>query len=168
MLDQVLAVAVSQVGVMEKPRGSNRGPEVDEYLRRTGLDPTQGEFAWCVAFLFFCFDEAAKKQGRTNPMIKTAGVLKHWQLTGERGIARLTAARAIREPVLVKPGMIFVINTGGGFGHSGIIKEVIGSKLVTIEGNSNEGGSRDGIGVFERSMRKITQINTGYIDYRDA
>ena len=37
--------------------------------------------------------------------------------------------------------------------------------LVTNEGNTNDGGSRDGIGVFRRQARKIAQINKGFIDY---
>ncbi len=168
LLDKVLAIAATQVGVMEVPPGSNRGPQVDKYLRTVGLDPAAGSFAWCVAFIYFCFEEAAKKQGRANPMIKTAGVLNHWNLAGTAGIPRITAAKAIGQPGLVKPGHIFVIDTGGGFGHSGLIERVIGSKLVTIEGNSNDGGSREGLGVFRRSMRKVTQINKGFIDYSNA
>ena len=37
-----LSVALSQVGVMEDPPGSNRGPQVDEYLKSAGLDPSAG------------------------------------------------------------------------------------------------------------------------------
>ena len=72
ILAEAIEVARSQIGVMEEPPGSNRGPEVDEYIRRVGLNPA-GNFAWCAAFLYFCFDEAARTQGRENPVIKTAG-----------------------------------------------------------------------------------------------
>ena len=40
-----------------------------------------------------------------------------------------------------------------------------GGKLVTIEGNTNDGGSREGIGVFRRDKRKIGDINVGFLDY---
>jgi len=44
--------------------------------------------------------------------------------------------------------------------------ELIGAgKLVTIEGNTNDGGSREGVGVFRRSGRRIRDINLGFIDY---
>lgn len=74
LLAAVLEFAATQIGVMEHPLGSNRGPEVDEYVRSVGLDP-KGKFAWCVAFTFFCFEKAAGKLGRSNPMVRTAAVL---------------------------------------------------------------------------------------------
>jgi hypothetical protein len=71
----------------------------------------------------------------------------------------------VQDPALVQPGHIFVIDTGGGAGHTGLVLEVSGGKLITIEGNTNDGGSREGIGVFQRDSRKIAQINKGFIDY---
>jgi hypothetical protein len=164
LLAAVLDFAATQIGVMESPRGSNRGPQVDKYVASVGLNPA-GQFAWCVAFVYFCFEQAAKKLGRSNPMIKTGGVLDHWNRAGTQGVPRITNARAINNPSLVKPGQIFAISLGGGLGHAGLVERVAGGKLVTIEGNTNDGGSRDGIGVFRRSMRKINSINKGFVDY---
>lgn len=160
-----VAAAEAEMRVMEQPLGSNRGPRVDEYLRAVGLNPSGGSFAWCVAFIYFCFDQAAKQLGRSNPMIKTAGVLDHWNKAGQRKIPRLSRQKAVDNPNLVKPGHIFVIDTGGGHGHTGLVEKLEGGKLLTIEGNTNEGGSREGIGVFRRDKRKITEINKGFIDY---
>ena len=163
-LSEVLKFAATQVGVRET--SPNRGPEVDEYVRSVGLDPA-GRFAWCVAFVYFCFEKASKKLGRINPMVKTAGVLDHWNRCEAKGASRITAVRARNNPALIKPGHIFVIDTGpaGGAGHTGLVLRVVGGKLVTIEGNTNEGGSREGIGVFERSQRTIASINKGFIEY---
>ena len=36
---EALKVAITQIGVMEQPEGSNRGPEVDLYLKTAGVDP---------------------------------------------------------------------------------------------------------------------------------
>ena len=165
LLAETLVVAASQIGVMEQPPGSNRGPEVDAYLRGVGIDPTEGSFPWCVAFVYFCFEQAARKLDRANPMIKTAGVLDHWNKAGQRGIPRLLAADATAKPSLVRPGMIFVLSTGGGNGHTGLVESTSAGKLVTIEGNTNDGGSREGIGVFRRTQRKVNSINRGFIDY---
>lgn len=164
LLTEVLAFAVSQIGVMET--SPNRGPQVDQYVKSVGLDPA-GRFAWCVAFVYFCFEKASKKLGRTNPMVKTAGVLDHWNRAEGKGATRITNLRARNNPALIKPGHIFVIDTGpaGGAGHTGLVEKVIGGKLVTIEGNTNEGGSRDGVGVFRRTQRTIASINKGFIDY---
>lgn len=165
LLKKVLLVASSQIGVQEVPRGSNRGPEVDQYMRSVGLDPA-GRFAWCVAFLYWCFQKAATDMGVANPMIRTAGVLDHWNKAGKKGITRITAAKARNNPSLVKPGQIFCINRGSGLGHTGLVEQVLGGKLITIEGNTNEGGSGEGIGVFRRSLRTIASIDIGFIDYQ--
>src|SRR5438067_926455 len=37
LLAEALLAAISQINVVEQPLGSNRGPEVDQYLLRTGL-----------------------------------------------------------------------------------------------------------------------------------
>lgn len=162
----VLDVARGELDVRESPLGSNRGPRVDEYVRLTGLEPS-GQFPWCVCFVFFCFHTAAEKLGKTNPMIKTAGVLDLWNKAGQNGVTRVTLAKAKNNPALVKPGHIFVIDTGkpGGAGHAGLVEQVAGGKLVTIEGNTNDGGSREGIGVFRRSQRHIADINKGFVDF---
>jgi len=164
-----IVAAISQLGVMEKPIGSNRGPQVDGYLRGVGLNPAEGPprgFAWCVAFTHFCYKKAAEDLGLQNPHIKTAGVLDHWNKAGTKpNVLRVTKARAVADPALVKPGSLFIIDFGEGKGHSGIVIEVANGRLVTIEGNTNDNGSRDGIGVFKRDARKISQINKGFIDY---
>lgn len=158
--------AQTQIGVMENPLGSNRGPEVDVYLSAVGLDPASGSFAWCVAFTHFCFKKAAENLGVSNPHIKTAGALDHWNQAGKKPkIVRVTNAKAVADPGLVKPGSLFIIDLGGGLGHSGMVIEVANGRLVTIEGNTNDNGSRNGIGVFRRDARKIASINKGFIDY---
>ncbi|HEY0662706.1 MAG TPA: peptidoglycan-binding protein [Lysobacter sp.] len=158
--------AITQIGVMEKPTGSNRGREVDAYLRAVGLNPAGGSFAWCVAFTHFCYKKAAERLGIPNPHIRTAGVLAHWNKAGSApGVVRITRAKAVADPELVKPGSLFIIDFGGGKGHSGMVIEQANGRLVTIEGNSNDGGSREGIGVFKRDARKISKINKGFVDY---
>ena len=77
LLTGTLTFASSEVGVMEKPLGSNRGPRVDEYLRSVNIDPTTGSFPWCAAFIYFCFQKAAAGLGVANPVIQTGGVLEH-------------------------------------------------------------------------------------------
>lgn len=102
-----------------------------------------------------------------NPCIKTAGVLDHWNTAGRGGIRGIHHAQSSHDPLLAQPGMIFIIDTGvpGGAGHTGLVERVEGGKLVTIEGNTNDGSSREGIGVFRRNRRKVNSINKGFIDY---
>src|SRR4051812_9565638 len=84
LLANALRIAGEQVAskVREIPRNSNRGPEVDEYLRCAGCPPGN---SWCCAFVYWCIDKAAKQLGRTNPMVQTAGCLDHWQRAAAQG-----------------------------------------------------------------------------------
>lgn len=160
-LQDVLHYATMSVGVREQPRNSNRGPQVDEYLRRAGVMPG---YSWCCAFMYWCFDEAAKQRGVANPMVKTAGCLDHWNRCRAAGARRLSAAEAIQRPSLVTPGMMFIISHGGGLGHTGIVEKVEGGLFHTIEGNTDASRTREGGGVY-RLVRKVAEINLGYIAY---
>lgn len=158
-----IAGAEESAKVREIPLGSNRGPRVDEYLITTGN--SVGSY-WCCAFVYWCFDEASKKTvpPRENPMVKTASCLDHWNRAISKGAKRITKAQAVNNTSLLKPGMIFIINHGGGYGHTGIIESVNGGYITTIEGNTNPDMSNNGYGVF-RLRRKIADINKGFIDY---
>jgi CHAP domain len=171
LLREALALAQAEEAaqVREVRPPANRGPRVDEYQVRTGmkLKPGVEGFAWCACFVYFCFDEAAKKLGRKNPVIKTAGCHDHWNRSRDAGIVQISGTRATNKPELVQPGMIFIMDFGRGTGHTGIVESVHGGFITTIEGNSNNQGSRDGVGVF-RLTRKINTINKGFIDYGAA
>jgi hypothetical protein len=54
-------------------------------------------------------------------------------------------------------GSIFIIDFGKGLGHTGFVVSVVGDVIHTIEGNTNDDGSREGIGVFAR-VRKTNTI----------
>jgi hypothetical protein len=159
-----LAVARTQVGVMEKPVGSNSGPEVDAYLKAAGLGP--GNF-WCMAFVYWCFDQAAQKAKAANAFPHTAGCLDAWNRVRASSPARiLTAGQAAANPALVKPGMVFILDHGGGNGHTGFVVGQTGGALHTIEGNSNDSGSANGVGVFELNRRSVVESDLhGFLDF---
>jgi hypothetical protein len=74
------------------------------------------------------------------------------------------AAQAVANPDLVRAGMIFIMDHGGGLGHTGLVERVQGGLITTIEGNTNTAMSREGGGVY-RLTRKLAEINKGFIDY---
>ena len=166
LVKAAIEFAATQIGVRESPLVSNRGKDVDQYLRAVGLNPVGNSFAWCVAFTHFCYLKAAASLNSENPHIKTPGVLDHWNKAGTKaGVVRVTKANAVADPSRVKPGSLFIVDLGKGLGHSGMVVETANGRLVTIEGNTNDNGSRNGIGVFRRTARKINEINKGFIDY---
>jgi len=158
----VLGVAAKEIGVMEDPLGSNSGPRVNQYLESVG---DKAGLPWCAAFVYWCFQQAASAVQLPNPAIRTGGAVDLWDQAGARGIRRVATAEAAARPILVQPGMVFVMATGGGHGHVGLVEKVQGVVLTTIEGNTNNGGSREGIGVFRRTTRRMGQINRGFVEY---
>lgn len=169
LLAAVLARAASQLDVREQPKDSNSGPEVDQYLLRAGVPLTLPAKSkpWCCAFVYWCFDEGARAQGRANPMMRTAGCLTHWNGAQDRGAVRIPARKAVDDPSLVGPGMIFIVDHGEGRGHTGLVERVDGGFIHTIEGNTDASLTREGGGVY-RLRRKLADINKGYVDYGRA
>ncbi len=166
LLARVLQIAAREEAakVREVPPNSNRGPKVEAYLKRAGVPPG---LAWCCAFVYWCFDEAAKAQApqpRANPMFKTAGCLAHWNNAVRQGARRIDKRDAVANPGLVKPGMVFIMDFGRGAGHTGLVERVDGGLLTTLEGNTDASKTREGGGVY-RLTRKVGDINKGFIDY---
>lgn len=148
-----LRIAITQLGVSEKPKGSNSGPEVDAYLRSIGLGKG---YPWCMAFVYWCVEQACKElQGRRNPLVRTGGVLRQWN---ETRLRKLT----VRDRA-IKPGDIFIMEFSRGMGHTGFVEKVAGGLIYTIEGNTNDEGSREGFEVCRRqralgSLKGIIQL----------
>ena len=137
--EHALAIAVENNGVQEIPRGSNSGPDVNAFLKSVGLTPG---YPWCMAFVYWCVDQACKELDIPNPLLKTGGALREWNETTCR---KLT----IRDSAL-KAGDIFIMSFGKGTGHAGFVQKVAGGLIYTIEGNTNQNGSREGYEVAQR------------------
>ncbi|MBB6306296.1 peptidoglycan-binding protein [Xanthobacter tagetidis] len=158
----VIEIAEGEIDVREVPPGSNRGPQVEAYLSSVGL---KGGNPWCMAFVHWCFAGAAGALGVPNRVPATGHVRTSWQQTGKiaSGVRVVTAQEAARDPSLVTAGMVFFLGLDGGTGHAGIVAANVNGLLSTIEGNTNDGGSREGIGVFRRVGRKVTDAKVlGY------
>lgn len=168
---QALAVAGTQEGQMEQPVGSNRGTMVDEYLRSVGIDPTKGtpdDRYWCMTFVYWCFKTGAASLEIANPLPRTAGCAEHWRLSKNIPKAvRILSAQAYSNPSLIKPGLVFILDFGGGHGHTGIVEKLLpGGVLSTIEGNTDATGSGNGIGVFRATRRKLNDKSlVGFVDF---
>jgi hypothetical protein len=151
-----LAIAVGELGRMEVPPGSNGGPDVEKYLASVGLG---GGYAWCAAFVYWCASQTGP-----HALPRTGGVQKMWRDGLAAGLPALRTSEALAEPSRIAPGMVFFIAHGGGTGHTGFVEGMHpDGRLITIEGNTNDGGSREGIGVFRLQRRTIASINLGFL-----
>lgn len=146
--EKAIEIAITQIGVQETPRGSNWGHPVQDYLQRVGIDFPA---SWCMALVYWSFDEAAKAINTINPMVKTGGVLRAYNEAMSHHVTDY------------QRGDIFIMDIGHGLGHTGIILSIENGMLNTIEGNTNDTGSREGFEVCykKRDPKKIK----GYLRY---
>jgi hypothetical protein len=147
---EALKVALTQLGKQENPKNSNWGKPVQDYLASVGITSPA---SWCMAYVYWCFNKAALDLKIPNPLIKTGGVLAHWNQVDKK-------YRVTTSP---EPGDIFIMDFSGGKGHTGIVESTTASHINTIEGNSNDEGSREGYEVCKRTRPK-TSIK-GYLRY---
>ena len=134
----VVEQARKAIGIREAT-GQNDGPVVDEILASVGLEGTKAP--WCAAFIVWVGDKTFSKI--LNPYPRSGWspnflVKPTWDR--ERGGRPL------------EPADVFGIwfNSMGRVAHVGLVEKNEGDWLVTIEGNTNGGGSRDGDGVYRR------------------
>lgn len=139
---KTLQIAITQIGVQEIPKNSNAGPDVEKYLKSVGLGKG---FSWCMAFVYWCSQEASNKLAIANTLQKTGGVLAMWN------------ARPSLRVKVPQPGDIMILTYGKGLGHTGIVEKIVGTDVHTIEGNTNDEGSREGYEVCRR-VRKMSMI----------
>jgi hypothetical protein len=149
--------------IKESPKGSNKGPKVTAYLQSTGLP---GGNPWCMAFVYYVFQELSKALGTANPLVKTAGVKSHWNRADKN--LKIDIAKAKADPNLIKPGQIFIMSRpGAGLGHTGIVLRVdpASKTITTIEGNTNDqkSGEGDRVGINKRPLDGTPFL--GFIDY---
>jgi len=153
LMAEVVKVASLQVGVKEVPPDTNRGPEVEKYLRSVGLPPGT---PWNVAFVYWCYMQASQKSELDNPLPKTGGTIDMW--IRAKGLRLINAAEIAENVTKIRPGIIFTINRGRGIGHVGIVESISGELITTVEGNTDASPNREGGGVYRR-QRKITEIS---------
>jgi hypothetical protein len=136
-------IAFFQRGIKEQPLGSNSGPEVDQYL--SSVNVPSGN-AWCMAFVYWCYRQAALDLGQINPAHQSGSctTVYNWAVAN---------SKIVTEP---QAGDIFLVKDSAGTGclHTGIIIRVMSSGLTTIEGNTTDNGSAEGTGVFYRTRSK--------------
>ena len=139
--EELAKTYLAEVGTREEG-GNNRGSRVAEYLRSTGL--SEG-YAWCAAFVKWVY---------TQHSIDTRGAnawSPSWFPDG-----RLIYRRDRRANGQPQPGDVFGLYYANlkRIGHVGIVHQWGDDWVITVEGNTNEGGSREGDGVFKKKRLK--------------
>ena len=127
---------------------SNSGPWVRSYM-----DGNEGEaWFWCMGFVQTIIDQAASQEGKDfrtlMPLTYSCDTVATTGL--HKGLLR-RVAEIRKDPSIVKPGDIFLVQKSpNDWFHTGLIIGVHDTVFETIEGNTNEGGSHNGNGVYKR------------------
>lgn len=129
-----------QVGVKEVPPGSNRGKRVMMYLRACDI---RVPAPWCSAVLVWAADEVGMKRPQKLP-----GLASQW----------FPRSKRIRRDD-VRPGDLggVYFRSKGRIAHVMAVEKVRRREVVTLEGNTNAQGSREGH-QFARRIRQKDRL----------
>ncbi len=158
---RLIAVAKSQVGVREVG-GDNRGPRILQYQHATWLKPAA--WPWCAAFTAWCLRETLK-----DPQARRAIYLTG---DGESWRCKDASAYGWEKWAAKKKLMLLGENDRAhagdfvtyDFSHIGIVVEDQAQAgtgvIVTVEGNTDGSGSREGGGVYlkQRNWKLIRSL----------
>ncbi|MET0465259.1 MAG: hypothetical protein ABW007_19010 [Chitinophagaceae bacterium] len=157
----MVAIAKSMEGVRENPKNSNRGDQVEQFQRATDLPGTG--WPYCAAFVCWVVQQWGYKHEKevlAALKLKDRAAFDKWRPKtaaaygfDEWGISKgLKVWNEQKQPGLVlHTGDIFSLNTAS---HCGMIYDDKGEIVYTIEGNTDESGSREGGGVYLKTRKR--------------
>jgi hypothetical protein len=149
-LDSLISTYRSQIGVTESGECNNCGDQVAAYLRTTGFDQP---VAWCAAFVSWSHKQAD---------IETVSSAWSPAWFPESRVIYTRYAKSRDSP---RSGDVFGIyyTSKKRIAHVGFIDQwdYGGDYCITVEGNTNKAGSRDGDGVYRkrRLKRQIFKVS---------
>lgn len=168
--DKLVEIAYEEVGVMED--SENYSPRIREYqLATAGIEIKP--WSWCAAFTAWCLRETlndyeARKDLYAIGVTQKRVELESWRCKSARAFSWETWALSKGHKVipdgreLAKKGDFVVYD----FSHIGIVamdQASMGLMLVTIEGNTNLQGSREGDGVYVKTRKSHPTVISSFI-----
>ena len=138
-----LVVAYAQQHLTQHPRevgGQNSGPWVRLYM--DGHEGTP--WAWCAGFACFCLKKAGDTLGTQIPIKASFSCDELAASAKQHGL--------FVDHIKAGPGSFFLVRKSPtDWTHTGIIVSTAGETFRTIEGNTNDDGSREGYEVCART-----------------
>ncbi len=136
-------IAAQDLGLEESPRGSNRGPDLQKFFKADDLDVdgrTDG-YAWCAAAVSYWVQQWIKEHSSSLRGPRIAGVALFPKWAASQGLSS-----RIGSPL---PNDIVIFT----YSHIAIVESVSGNGFTSIEGNSNNDGSREGYEVVRHNHK---------------
>lgn len=157
--EAIAHAAESKIGIREKG-GNNKGPDLAPFFAADSYKPNPSDdgYAWCAAFVCWAvktaMDATGTKEtpGFQRPTTPGAWAFEKWSLAQDATTQTKKKPRGD-----IQRGDIIVFT----FSHIGI---AVGhpdknGHFYTVEGNTDEAGSREGGGVF-RKRRHIDNVRS--------
>lgn len=149
-------IAAGQLALSIREASKNQGPEIAKFWTATNYpDGYANREPYCAAFVCWLVKEAVggRKVSFILPKSALAYDLERW--------ARANGAKGVSVVKTPKPGDLFTLATAS---HCGVVVGVNNGSVITIEGNTDGTGGREGDGVYKRSrpiktIRQFIRIN---------
>ena len=138
--NDILKVAVSQLGIKESPPDSNRVKYNTWYY---GKEVSGSAYPWCMVFVQWCYERACA----SLPLLTAScGTLLRWYQTYQPGCI-------VSNP---EPGDIVIFDFPGGADtdHTGIFESRSDFTVTTIDGNTGATSEANGGAVMRRTRDK--------------
>ena len=144
-----LVAAYAERHLARHPRevgGENSGPWVRLYMN--GLEGPA--WPWCAGFATYVLKQASDTLGVPAPLPRVFGCDSLAGMAQTKGILLQTKTPA--DYAKVEAGTLFLVRKSAfHWQHIGIVAQVQGDAMVTIEGNTNDDGVPEGFEVCRRS-----------------
>jgi hypothetical protein len=152
--EAIARAASSKVGVRESG-GNNKGKELAPFFAADDYQPnaTDDGYPWCAAFVCWCVQVAlaGRMVSFKRPTTPSAWGFEAWCKSVDRSVMLHKPHKGD-----IRRGDIVVFT----FSHIGIaVGDASNGRVATVEGNTDEAGSREGGGVFRKS-RKLSEIRS--------
>lgn len=148
--DKVIAIAKKQKGYSE---GKNNHTKYSaELIKAKIAQPWWQNKAWCQTFQSWVFAKAGlKKAAPMTPGCETA-------------VAWFRARKRVNQYPAIGAQAFYGPNGGT---HVGLVYKYDARRIWTIEGNTNDKGSAEGVGVYFKQRSRKEVYGYGYPKYRD-
>ena len=154
---KVQQIYTSQIGIREQE--INSGPQVQQYLSYVNLPKGN---PWCAAFVCWVYGQANvpnPKSGWSPDLFKPDRII--WE-RAESSKYKIESSERTTNNRLPGIGDVFGIYFPDKkrIAHVGFVDQWDGAWLITVEGNTNVSGSREGDGVYRkrRPVQSIFQV----------
>ena len=154
-LEDILKIAEKEIGTKESPANSNK--------QKYGVAYGMNGVAWCVIFVWYLFQEAdASELFYDGGKVASCSAVMNYAKKNNQWVTSN-----------YQPGDLVIFdfsNTNSTTDHIGIVKEVSGKTLITIEGNtsSTNSGEQSNGGMVCQKERDVSLVVGAYRPEYDA